>query len=97
MTKVHLPDGALELLVDQIPILKEKEVSFYSCIDYLKDLEASSEVIDYEKWRQEAAKWMFKVVDRYVSMSTLDLDIHTDTTTSHVVSNFFSSRIFVET
>ena len=75
MTKVHMlggasnswvGDGYSQLLVDQIVVMLEKENGFYSCVDYLEGLPASSDLID-EGWRQKAAEWMFKVIDFYVS------------------------------
>ncbi len=80
MTKVHISNLALTtwagddystFLLDQIAVMVEKEKVFFSCVDYIGDMPMPMDnSIDVE-WRQEAAEWMFRVVDFY----DLDRDI----------------------
>jgi hypothetical protein len=80
MTKVHVSNVALTtwagddystVLLDQIAVMVEKENAFFSCVDYIGEMPTSNdESIDVE-WRQEAAEWMFRVIDHY----DLDRDI----------------------
>ncbi len=67
-SNVWIGDEYSQLLVNQIAVMVEKEGTFYSRVDYLKDLPASNDLID-EGWRQKAAEWMFKVIDFYVRES----------------------------
>ena len=63
-----------QLLVEQIAVMVSKEKT---CTDYLSGLLKTN--IDYlidEVWRQQAAEWMFKVIDFYVSSNGVCVPVY---------------------
>ena len=57
-----------QLLVEQIAVMVSKEKT---CTDYLSSPKTNTDYLIDEVWRQQAAEWMFKVIDFYVSCNNL--------------------------